>query len=96
MDVLSSDIGKYGSMRLKFLQSERRGKYNTLLLSGKLRIHLLEINNMVKAQIEQMVKDMLVKNSAPDKERHQMEWIQHINSLTALAEEVVMQELVCT
>ena len=96
MNVPSGDIGKYGSMRLKFLQSERRGKYNALLLSGKLRAHLLEVNNMAKEQIEQMVKDMLAMNPAPDKEQYQMEWVKHINNFTAVAEEVVIQELIYT
>jgi len=95
MDVPSGDIGKYGSMRLKFLQSERRGKYNALLLSGKLRAHLLEVNNMAKEQIEQMVIDMFAKNPAPDKEQYQVEWVRHINSITASAEEVILQELIC-
>jgi len=94
MDVPSGDIGKYGSMRLKFLQNERRGKYNALLLSGKLRAHLLEINSAAKEQIEQVVKDMLAKNPAPDKEQYQMEWVRHISGLTASAEEVVMRELI--
>jgi len=96
MDISSGDIGKYGSMRLRFLQSERRGKYNALLLSGKLRVHLLEVNSVAKEQIEQMVKDMFAKNPAPNKEWHQMEWVRHINDLTASAEEIVVRELIYT
>ena len=96
MNVPSGDIGKYGSIRLRFLQNERRRKYNGLLLSGKLRAHLLEINDAAKKQIEQMVKDMISANPASDKEENQIGWVQHINSLaaSAKAEEVVMQELI--
>ena len=94
MDIPSGDIGKYCNMRLRFPQNKRRRKYNGLLLPGKLRAHLLGSNDTAKKRIGQMVKDMLAKNPVPDKEENQMGWMQHINNLTASAEEVVMRDLI--
>ena len=52
-----------------------------------------------KAKVEQTVPKkkklkLLKQNPAPNKERHQMEWVQHMNSLKAQAEELVMNELI--
>ena len=41
-----------------------------------------------------LMQELLKQNPAPNKERHQMEWVQHMNSLKAQAEELVMNELI--
>lgn len=94
MDVPEGDIGKYGRMRLRFLKEHRKGKHSGLLLAGKLKAHLLEVNNTAKEQIDKLVEEMLEINPAPDKETDQMGWVQHMNNLIASAEEIVMQELI--
>ena len=38
--------------------------------------------------------NFLKQNPAPDKEQNQMAWVQHMNSLKAQAEELVMTELI--
>ena len=38
--------------------------------------------------------ELLEKNPAPDKATQQMAWVQHMNSLKAQAEELVMTELI--
>ena len=43
---------------------------------------------------EQMMTELLAKNPAPDKEQNQMAWVQHMNSLKAQAEELVLTELI--
>ena len=94
MDVPEGDIGKYGRMRLRFLKEHRKGRHSGLLLAGKLKAHLLEVNNTAKEQIDKLVEEMLEINPAPDKETDQMGWVQHMNNLIASAEEIVMQELI--
>ena len=42
------DIGKYGRMRKLYLQAHRPGLYNSLLLSGTLYAHLLEIDQTAR------------------------------------------------
>ena len=44
--------------------------------------------------MRQTMQELLKQNPAPNKERHQMEWVQHMNSLKAQAEELVMNELI--
>ena len=37
---------------------------------------------------KQLMADLLAKNPAPDKEKNQMAWVQHMNNLKAQAEEL--------
>nr|WP_243140141.1 TnpV protein [Faecalibacterium prausnitzii] len=40
------------------------------------------------------MEQLLKQNPAPDKEQNQMAWVQHMNSLRAQAEELVLMELI--
>ena len=87
-------LGKYGMMRRRFLQENKPILYNDLILKGKLFDHLREIEETASRRMEQMMKELLEKNPAPDKKTHQMEWVQHMNALKAQAEEVILNELI--
>ena len=43
---------------------------------------------------EQDAAELLERNPAPDKEKKQMAWVQHMNSLKAQAEEMILTELI--
>ena len=87
-------LGKYGRMRLSFLRQQRPVLYNTMLLNGSLYPHLMEVEQTAESRMQQTMQELLKQNPAPNKERHQMEWVQHMNSLKAQAEELVMNELI--
>ena len=87
-------LGKYGRLRRTYLKDHRPGLYNTMLLSGSLYPTLSELEQTAVAMKEQMMTELLAKNPAPDKEQNQMAWVQHMNSLKAQAEELVLTELI--
>ena len=87
-------IGKYGMLRRTFLKEHRGGLYQGMLLTGELNRHLLETDKAVMERMEVLVKRLLRKYPAPDKAADQMAWVAHMNGLTAMAEESVLQELV--
>lgn len=87
-------LGKYGRMRRIFLEQNNPILYNDLILSEKLFPHLWEIEETAKRRIEQLMSQYLQSSPAPDKEAQQMAWVQHMSSLKAQAEEVVMTELI--
>ena len=87
-------LGKYGRLRRTYLKEHRPVLYNTLLLSGSLYPHLLEVEQNAAAMKENLMTELLVKNPAPDKEQNQLAWVQHMNSLKAQAEELVLTELI--
>ena len=87
-------LGKYSRMRLSFLRQQHPALYNTMLLNGSLYPTLSELEQTAVAMKEQMMTELLAKNPAPDKEQNQMGWVQHMNSLKAQAEELVLNELI--
>ena len=87
-------LGKYGRLRRTYLMNHRPVLYNTMLLNGSLYPHLLEVEQNAAAMKEHLMTELLAKNPAPDKEQNQMAWVQHMNSLKAQAEELVLTELI--
>ena len=81
-------------MRRNYLKQYRPVLYNSMLLNGTLYPHLMELEQTAESRMQQTMQELLKQNPAPNKERHQMEWVQHMNSLKAQAEELVMNELI--
>jgi len=87
-------LGKYGRMRRTFLKENNPMLYNDLCLSEKLFPHLWEIEETANRRMELLMSQYLRQNPAPDKATQQMAWVQHMETLKAQAEEVVMSELI--
>ena len=87
-------LGKYGRMRLNFLKQQHPVLYHTMLLNGSLYPHLMEVEQTAESQMQQTMQGLLKQNPAPNKEQNQMAWVQHMNSLKAQAEELVLTELI--
>ena len=87
-------LGKYGRLRRTYLKEHRPVLYNTMLLNGSLYPHLMEVEQTAESRMPQMMTELLAKDPAPNKEQHQMGWVQHMNSLKAQAEELVLTELI--
>ena len=87
-------LGKYGRLRRTYLKDHRPVLYNTMLLNGSLYPTLTELEQTAAAMKEQMIVDLLAKNPAPDKEKNQIAWVQHMNSLREQVEEVIRTELI--
>ena len=90
-------IGKYGRLRLNYLKSFYIPFYTELLISGTLKQHLLDIDNVASSN----KVNLLIKSFAEDrnvnellKEHHQMEWVQAMNNLKNSAEEIVLNEII--
>ena len=87
-------IGKYGMLRRTYLKNHKKGMYASLMLSGKLNDHLVEIDQTAKERIEQITAKLLQGSPAPDKAADLIAWTGHMNSLRHSAEETVLAELV--
>lgn len=86
-------LGKYGQLRMEYLRKEHPGRFNYLLLSGKLMAHLHEIDNTANDRLDQMMNSSL-RPSESLKASDQMEWVAQMNALKAQAEELIMNELI--
>ena len=84
-------LGKYVRMRQTFLQERHKGRYTSMLLTGRLEAH-----QQAQEQIDRIVADLKKQNHVDEamKARDQMGWVQAVNSFTAQAEEMVLNEIV--
>ena len=87
-------LGKYGRLRRTYLMNHCPILYNTMLLNGSLYPHLMEVEQTAENRMQQTMAQLLKQSPAPDKEQNQMAWVQHMNSLKAQAEELVLTELI--
>ena len=94
VNVETQILGKYGRMRRAFLEQNRPMLFNDMILTESLFPHLWEVQQTCAMRIELLMTDLLAKNPAPDKVTQQLEWVTHMNSLKAQAEEIILRELV--
>ena len=89
-------LGKYGRMRLRYLEEHRPGLYMRLLLSGKLMEHLQEIDRTCHERLEHLTCQMQAQEGVTEelKAVHQMEWVQRMNAIHHQIEEILLTELV--
>ena len=87
-------LGKYGRMRRTYLMNHRPVLYNTMLLNGSLYPHLMEVEQTAESRMQQMMTELLKQNPAQDKEKNQMGWVRHMNSLRTQTEETILAELI--
>lgn len=89
-------IGRYGMMRESFLRKHKHGTYTAMLLRGRLTAHLREIDRQAEEEVECLFRQMMEKRGVDEKLKavDQMAWVQKINMLKAMAEEVVLREVV--
>ena len=90
------ELRKFGLMRKSYLENHRRGIYSGLLLSGKLKEHLLMIQEQAEEMFDLLVEQMAKQEGVTEqlKAQEQMLWVQKTNSIRARAEEIVRKEII--
>ncbi|MBR3736937.1 MAG: TnpV protein [Lachnospiraceae bacterium] len=91
-------IGKYGGLRKRYLKEHRSGMYTELMLSGKLKEHLLSVQEEASAMVERLTGQMAKSEGVTEelKAKDQMAWVQKMNNIRNRAEEIVNSELIYT
>ena len=89
-------LGKYGLMRRRFLQQNRKVTYTNLLTTGQLHSHLMEIEETARSRVESIVSQMAQTEGVTEelKATDQMKWAGLMNNFRAAAEEQILQELI--
>lgn len=87
-------MGKYGRLRREFLKEHRPITFNEMVLSETLFPHLYEVQDTAVKRMELLMEQLLVKYPSPNKKENQLAWVQHMNMLKAVAEELVLSELI--
>ena len=89
-------LGKYGRMRREFIKEHRPMLFNSLVATGKLHPHLLEIEDAANQRMEQMMREMAKAEGINEalKAADQMGWVGAMNNLKARVEEIILTELI--
>ena len=89
-------IGKYGQMRRKYLKQSRPSLYSSLMITGRITEHLLEVERTATDQIQSIVTKMAQTEGVTEelKAKNPMMWTGLMNNLLHSAEEIVLPEVV--
>ena len=89
-------IGVWGRRRKWYLQHHRDPIYTGLLLCGKLKEHLEEIDRSAAEMADRLMVQMASRDGITEKLKaeDQIEWVRRMNGIKNAAEEVVLAELI--
>ena len=89
-------VGRFGMMYHDYLRKHKRVTYSGLMLSGKLKEHVEEINRQAEELFSQLVEQMKQAEGVTEqlKADDQMEWVRRMNSIRDRAEEIVESKVV--
>ena len=92
----SRPIGIWGRKYLRYIKEHRPVLHTTLLLSGKLNCHLVQIDNRAAEMFDRLMKQLAEKEGITEqlKAQDQMAWVQRMNSIRNSVEKIVLSELI--
>lgn len=94
----SPKVGRFGMMCHDYLRKHKRVTYSGLMLSGKLKEHIEDIDRQAEDMYFQLVDRMKQTEDVTEqlKATNQLEWVRRMNSIRNRAEEIVVSELILT
>ena len=89
-------VGRFGMMYHDYLRNHKRVTYSGLMLSGKLKEHIEDIDRQAEDMYSQLVDRMKRAEGITEqfKAADQLEWVRRMNSIRGRAEEIVKSEVV--
>ena len=92
----TGNIGKYGRLRLKYLEEHHRAEVMLMRVNNELTSYLLDIEDECKSRVGQLVKQMAEKENITEelKANNQMLWVQSMNNIKNRAEEIAYNEII--
>ena len=89
-------VGRFGMMYHDYLRNHKRVTYSGLMLSGKLKEQIEDIDRQAEEMFSQLVEQMKQAEGVTEqlKAADQIEWVRRMNSIRNRAEEIVESEVV--
>ena len=89
-------VGRFGMMYHDYLRNNKRVTYSGLMLSGKLKEHIEDVDRQAEEMYAQLVDQMKQAEGITEqlKATDQMEWVRRMNSIRNRAEEIILNELI--
>ena len=91
-------IGMWGRKHLRYIKEHCPVLHTTLLLSGKLNGHHVEIDKQATEMCDLLMKQLAEKEGITEqlKAQDQMSWVQRMNNIRNQAKEIVNTEMIFT
>lgn len=91
-------IGIWGQRRRRYLKKHRKLFYLELLTSCRLSEHLAETDRQAQELMDRIVNDTKEIRGITEelKAEDPMRWVGEMNNIFSLAEEIVMEEVICS
>lgn len=88
-------VGRFGMMYHDYMRTHKRVTYSGLMLSGKLKEHIEDIDRQAEEMFFQLVDRMKQAEGVTEqlKTTDQMEWVRRMNSIRNRAEEIVLKTM---
>ena len=89
-------VGRFGMLYHDYLRNHKKVTYSGLMLSGKLKEHIEDIDRQAEEMFSQLVEQMKQAEDVTEqfKAADQLEWVRCMNSIRGRAEEIVESEVV--
>ena len=89
-------IGKWGRMHWAYLEETNPLLLNHLILTGRLRNYLADLNEQAQDHYRLIIRQMAAAEGVTEELKHQSpwEWVRAMNSIVNRAEESIKQELI--
>ncbi len=89
-------VGRFGMMYHDYLHKHKRVTYSGLMLSGKLKEHIEDIDRQAEEMFSQLVEKMKQAEGVTEqlKATDQMAWIGAMNNILNRAMKIVMKEII--
>ena len=89
-------LSKYERMRERYLREHRKAFYFTLLASGKLNEHLIQIDTSACNMADYLIREMAARQGVTEKLKSEdmMGWIGLMNNIQACVDEIVLNDIV--
>ena len=94
--VSSSELGKYGRLRLNYLKKYKHAEYIILWSENKLREHLKYIDTVANSRFDLLMKQFTERENITEelKATNQLEWVCRMNSIKNRVEDIILNELI--
>ena len=90
-------IGKWGRMHRKYLKEHHPVQFNNLVLSGNLWTYLADLNKQALQRMDTLIAQMQSAEGITEtlKAADPIAWVQRMNNISARAEEMITEEIIC-
>lgn len=91
-------IGRFGQKHKQFLKKVSKLTYLRLLISGKLKGYLVDVDCQAQELFDAIVNQSIEVHGITEqlKDENPMEWVRQMSDIMNIAEEFVLQEIVYT